>query len=45
MEITFIFDWFSFGLGVVSTLIVGFAVIFAVALKQYRGQNKRRPKL
>lgn len=45
MEIRFILDWASFLLGMVSTLMVGFFVVFGVAYRQYKktsGAARRR---
>jgi formate hydrogenlyase subunit 3/multisubunit Na+/H+ antiporter MnhD subunit len=43
MEITFVLDWTSFFLGAVSTLVIGFVVVFGIAYKQYkRGAIRKR---
>lgn len=40
MEITFVWSWFSFIVGVISALVGSFFLILGVAYRQWKKQNK-----
>ena len=40
MEITFVWSWFSFIVGVVSAVVAGFVLVLVFAFKQWKKQKE-----